>query len=1617
MTTFSSFKRDITGRPPSYRTPSPPRHAVEPLSPSFAAANALWPDYGGSCSGAGKYGHTGRHQADETESELEEEVVGVPMKETEISSTGPCRTRSSSTMDAFAMIALASSPTFSSSIPQTSNRFNLPITTRWQHYHSDASERPSKRARSEKHPTPDWQRIRSGPATSHETTTDMESDAELLLYLARQPVQSPVMAISPAKHIEHRSQGRRDILEVASHSATARLQGVHDRYMHQETPNYELSQDSPATVETGIHRANADKQQPSPFSSMPAYQSPFSVSLDKWMPQDGHQVTTMMSAEDALSLKRDQDDTCIESGTIFPMGATTEEDGKPGSPQMEPSPLIHTYSSPLGQLPSVAQATCELQPKDMLDDVAAYSPNTLSAVIDAELSTSKNGVQAICATCNFTRNSLAADIDSDATSWISCDGCKRWFHFACAGFKSEREVRSVDKYSCRECKPTHGPTTYVRKSSRAHTAIDYAGLNEGVIKTSDENPEHHYIRPIKEGTIKFLPDNFPRMRPELVTAEYFEKGDGMKEPVVIPAWMNPRPASSETTPASTADTAPDVPKDDISPYPKDVVDDWFSRDYKYRYVPDHGQDALDMVIPKNLTVRRVAELYGPEEKVEVIDVKSQEGEDKKWNMRRWVDYYESKGAKKVRNVISLEVSQSKLGRLIKRPRIVRELDLQDSVWPTELQAKGDFPKVQFYCLMSVADCYTDFHIDFGGSSVFYHILKGKKTFLFIPPKEKHLKKYEEWCMSQAQNWTFLADQTKECYRVDLSEGDTMLIPSGWIHAVWTPENSLVIGGNFLTRMHYGMQIRIAQIEKATKVARKFRYPHFQKLLWYTAVRYLERDPIPLSVLKTFHSGQKFFREIPSYYEFEQWGERSKPGDENYHARYYSQYELEGLPDLARYLLRTALISMGKIADGITADTRNAVKRSIPKGHGEPLDIVKRFAMWSAWKRGNEDLPHWAQPDAVPGDDVPEPSDKKPSAAALRKLEREAAIAAYRIAPERQSARKLSQLERAHSEAAKILPDEAGYATGSPAPSFSALTSSAQELKTIASNGFETSPTRNLSTAGIKGDQLADASPMNGGSTAQRRRFKSTAKSSVLGPKRVACDKCRKRRIRCKHKDDGAKALVIATEAGLPTLLSANGNTSDLVSCETPSGKLMAGSELALDHTLANSIHRSPPGMKATARDSQIVLETKFEPQSQWTEGSSLNGHGQPTLDGNGSMQIARRVDVPGLSDLPIAGADVSMVLPATPHAIRDILSPNDGLTTVSENSSGRRSRSKACDECRKSKVRYASRLGLGILLIVTEQRRCIHDEDGNIDPIKAAEAAIPRAPGLLKKRQLSGDLDVPKRKRPRKAKDAIQTTNDPIFKPPYAALPAVMSSKFQTEGADSQDRQALLSGKAQDVNDINDAPPNGGTIELQHQSFINAWNLGAAQDSTDASTSTSNQAIPERPASEQADAVEDEIQLVATSPAPNMKLETNLMLNNLPSNSAPHNQDYSALVSPPDSSHTDAETSPSASKAQQTPSNSPSTRSSEQPKQSQRYTPESGIARRASSSTQSALTTGKSASPRTSLPPTLTDVSNKAKRVSKARASSGEASADGESLKLIRELAAQDLGLRRRGRG
>lgn len=595
-----------------------------------------------------------------------------------------------------------------------------------------------------------------------------------------------------------------------------------------------------------------------------------------------------------------------------------------------------------------------------------------------------------------------------------------------------------------------------------------------MLKTSDDNPEHHYIAAFKNGDIAFTPETFARMPPELISGDFLEKTNGFREPIMIPGSLNPRPYGTTNVSPDLDPTATDEDQADLHSL------------YEYETTPNDGQDALDMVIPEGLTVRRVAELYGPNEPVPVIDVKAQEGEGKKWTMGKWADYYEQQGEKPVRNVISLEVSRSRMGRLIRRPKAVRDMDLQDSVWRED--DKTAPPPVQFYCLMSVADCFTDFHIDFGGSSVYYHIVKGKKVFFFIPPTKQNLKKYEDWCLSPNQGHDWLGKQVKECYRVDLSPGDTMLIPSGWIHAVWTPEDSLVIGGNFLTRIHYGMQIKVLEIEKNTKVALQFRYPFFQKIMWLTTIKYLEEDPIPEEVQLLLQSGDQFNRSIPIYCEPDRFGHNSHPGASNYNRRYYSKHELKGLSDLLSYIWRTVLITLDKI--DVPQRTRNAVNKSIPKGHGEPLVLARRFAMWIAWKRGNENIPSWAFPDAgLP--EASESGDRKLSAAQTKKMERESANEALRATAERSSAR-----IRAVTDS---LPDSNGL-----------LDSLENDL-----------PPDTLRFGSLTGFLRPSAN----------NPHITTPKTSQLGPKRVACDACRKRRIRCKHKDE----LVDTSKPGMHTI--------------------------------------------------------------------------------------------------------------------------------------------------------------------------------------------------------------------------------------------------------------------------------------------------------------------------------------------------------------------------------------------------------------------------------------------------------------------------------------------------
>uniref|UniRef100_A0A3Q4GAC1 [histone H3]-dimethyl-L-lysine(36) demethylase n=1 Tax=Neolamprologus brichardi TaxID=32507 RepID=A0A3Q4GAC1_NEOBR len=289
----------------------------------------------------------------------------------------------------------------------------------------------------------------------------------------------------------------------------------------------------------------------------------------------------------------------------------------------------------------------------------------------------------------------------------------------------------------------------------------------------------------------------------------------------------------------------------------DLIKHMEGKEFTFEYIQREGlrdpiifktTDGLGIMPDPDFSVSDVKLFVGSRRIVDVMDVNTQKGIE--MSMAQWRRYYETPPSEreKLYNVISLEFSHTRLENLVKRPASVDLIDWVDNMWPRHIKERQrdstnaiidmHYPKVQKYCLMSVQGCFTDFHIDFGGTSVWYHILRGGKVFWLIPPSPQNLEMYENWVLSGKQGDIFLGDKCHDCQRIVLHQGYTFVIPSGWIHAVYTPEDTLVFGGNFLHSFNIPMQLNIYTIEDRTRVPAKFRYPFYYEMCWYVLERYL-----------------------------------------------------------------------------------------------------------------------------------------------------------------------------------------------------------------------------------------------------------------------------------------------------------------------------------------------------------------------------------------------------------------------------------------------------------------------------------------------------------------------------------------------------------------------------------------------------------------------------------------------------------------------------------------------------------------------------------------------------------------------------------------------------------
>uniref|UniRef100_A0A7M4FQW0 Lysine-specific demethylase PHF2 n=1 Tax=Crocodylus porosus TaxID=8502 RepID=A0A7M4FQW0_CROPO len=353
----------------------------------------------------------------------------------------------------------------------------------------------------------------------------------------------------------------------------------------------------------------------------------------------------------------------------------------------------------------------------------------------------------------------------------------------------EDEAPDIDIYHCPNCEKTHGKSTLKKK--RNWHKHDTGQTTE--VKPV-QNGSQVFIKELRSRTFPSAEDIVVKVTGSQLTTEYLEE-NGFTEPILVPK-----------------------------------------------------KDGLGLAVPApTFYVSDVENYVGIS--VDVTDVTKQK--DCKMKLKEFVDYYYSTNRKRVLNVTNLEFSDTRMSSFVEPPDIVKKLSWVENYWPDD--ALLGKPKVTKYCLICVKDSYTDFHIDSGGASAWYHVLKGEKIFYLIKPASANISLYERWQSAANHSEMFFADQVDKCYKCTVKQGQTLFIPSGWIYATLTPVDCLAFAGHFLHSLSVEMQMRAYEVERRLKIVSLTQFPNYETACWYMGKHLLE----------TF-KGRTMFRQPPPH---------------------------------------------------------------------------------------------------------------------------------------------------------------------------------------------------------------------------------------------------------------------------------------------------------------------------------------------------------------------------------------------------------------------------------------------------------------------------------------------------------------------------------------------------------------------------------------------------------------------------------------------------------------------------------------------------------------------------------------------------------------------------------
>ncbi|GMT09492.1 hypothetical protein PFISCL1PPCAC_789, partial [Pristionchus fissidentatus] len=139
------------------------------------------------------------------------------------------------------------------------------------------------------------------------------------------------------------------------------------------------------------------------------------------------------------------------------------------------------------------------------------------------------------------------------------------------------------------------------------------------------------------------------------------------------------------------------------------------------------------------------------------------------------------------------------------------------------------PQRDLYFLFGMEGSFTNFHIDLSGSSVWNYLVSGRKFFYFAPPTQKNLDILKNYGNDDLRKERWLGDELEGIHRVEFQAGETLVMPGGMLHAVFTPEDSVMIGGNFLCDQAIDQQYIAHATEVELQNDTEYLFPNFEKI--------------------------------------------------------------------------------------------------------------------------------------------------------------------------------------------------------------------------------------------------------------------------------------------------------------------------------------------------------------------------------------------------------------------------------------------------------------------------------------------------------------------------------------------------------------------------------------------------------------------------------------------------------------------------------------------------------------------------------------------------------------------------------------------------------------------